>query len=236
MHLMKKMNFLYVLAFLFLFIECSPKQAKNEVSNSKYCANELSLLSVSDSLKKIKIAYHLEEKQLLSSIEEKLGDDVCGELVSFGLILKSEDVVKVQYRKMCDDGMILCGKRYWNAKMLLNEEGLLLIDYELSSIDSVKHWLHQNLLNGKGVKFKETSLKWEAKTPKDSIEKTFTAIMDGYLLKYEDLSQQFFSKKICDLETSQINILKEKLSFKLQLELEELIIILPPPPIEVIEE
>lgn len=230
---MKKAKFLYLfLLSIFFFIGCSPKQTKIKTSNSKYCANELSLLSISDSLKKITIDYSLEEKPLLSSIEEKLGENVCGELVSFGLILKNEDVIKIQYQKICDDGIIFCGRKPWKAKILLNEHGLLLIDYELSSIDSVKHWLHQNLMNGKGVKFKETSIQWQTETPKDSIEKTFANIMDGYLLKYEDLSQQLFLKKICDLETSQINILKEKLSFKLQLELEELIIIPPPPPIQ----
>jgi hypothetical protein len=233
MHLMKKMIFLYVFSFLFPFIGCSPKQAK--VSNSKYCSNELSLLSISDSLKKIKINYSLEEQPLLNSIAKKLEKNLCWKTIHFGLVLGNEDAINVYLQRECDKNIVSCYNRGGEASILLNKNGHLLLEYEIVSIDSVKYWMQKNFLNTNENHYKKVSIRWDTKTPKDSIEKAFINVMDGYFLKYEDLSQQLFSKKVCDLETSQINILKKKLPFKLRLQFGEQFLTPPPPPIEVIE-
>lgn len=236
MHLMKKMNFLYVLSFLFLFIGCSPKQAKKEISNSKYCANELSLLSVSDSLKKIKIDYSLEEEPLLNSIAKKIDTELCLKTIHFRVILANEDVANMYVQRECDKNIVSCYNRGTETYILLNKNGHLLMKDGVITIDSVKYWMRKNFSSKDDDHYKRVSIRWDTKTPKDSIEKTFTNVMNGYLLTYEDLSQQLFSKKVCDLETSQVNILKKKLPFKLRLQFGEQFLTPPPPPIDVIEE
>ncbi|WP_298518192.1 hypothetical protein [uncultured Kordia sp.] len=235
---MKNIKLLYVwFLFGFLFTACNQTQVKSEVHQSKYCTNQMSLFSVPDSLKKITIDYQLEAKPLLKSIEEKLDTNVCGELVGFGLILENEDVVKVKYRKMCDDGMISCYLGRKEANVILNLKGLLLIEHEIVPMDSVKFWMRKNFLKKKVIKYKRTSVLWDVETPKDSIEKAFAAIRDGYLLVYENLAQELFSKKICELKTSEIDTLKKRLPFTVELDLKRTILLPPPPPpIETTEE
>ncbi|WP_420574057.1 hypothetical protein [Kordia sp.] len=165
---MKNTKLLFVILFLGLFLmACTQNQA-----TSTGFENELSLLSIPDSLKKITIDYRLEEEALLHSIEKKIGENVCGATTNFGLILENEKPVNVYIHKICFDRMVGCFRRPREAKVLLNEKGMLLMAHELVDIDSIPQWM-QNNYSKKEFKYTQTSIRWVSETPKDSIEKHF---------------------------------------------------------------
>ncbi|WP_146169736.1 hypothetical protein [Kordia periserrulae] len=157
---------------------------------------------------------------------------VCGALTNFGLILENQEVIKVQYRKKCQDGigMISCYKEQFSIKALLNEKGSVLFAYESIPIDSIKYWIRDNFWDDGTYYYDKTSVQWETETPKDSIEKVLSTIKDGYLLIYEKLSQKLFAKKVCELQPAEMQQLKEQLSFTIQLNMEYKIPPPPPPP------
>jgi hypothetical protein len=229
---MKKMKSLYaVLLLAFFFAACTQKETKSEVKNSKYCVNELSLLSIPDSIKQITIDYSLKAEPLFNSIAKKLDKDLCLDMTSFGLVLANKEVVKVEVFKKCNHRVFSCFVRHPEVKILLNKKGMLMIENEITSIDSVKFWLGENFPNDNKYDLKEISINWDEKTPKDSIEKVFTMITDGYLQSYNKMSQKLFLKNVCELTIFQVDSLKDKLPIKINLELGKQFVP-PPPPIE----
>ena len=226
--------FLFLVLFL---VGCKQKEQVSNIDTTTHCPNEVHLFSVADSLKKIKVDYQLETKSLLRSLEEKLSTNVCGEFVVFGLTLTNGDMVKVKYKKMCNNAMISCFIRRHEARALLNKNGLLLMEHELILIDSIKYWMRDNYIDGEVIYKNKTSICWYENAPKDSIEKVFTNIKQGYNMIYKSYSQEIFSKKICDLNVKELNFLKETFPLTIRLDLERTNLIpLPPPPIETIEE
>jgi len=228
---MKRLKFTYgLLVFALLFLACNSKQSDENLTDSKYCSNEISLFSTQDSLHKITIDYKLDSDSIINSIENILNKDLCWNIVNFGLVLTNNKPVKVHLLKECNDGIIRCFRRFPEVNILLNQKGLLLIENDIIQIDSVKFWIHKNFPNDEEFDFEEISIKWTTETPKDSIEKTFENIIDGYLMNYSDISQKLFSKNICDLSKNQVDSLKTKLPFKIRLGMGRQMIPPPPPP------
>lgn len=219
------------LLFILIITACSSIQ-----SDRKYCSNEINLFSIQDPLKSISIDYTKEPDSIMSNIESILKKDLCWNMVYFGLELSNSKPVKVQLLKECEDSTLRCFRQFPEAQILLNQKGQLMIEYERTPIDSVKFWINKNFPNKVNNDLEEISIKWTVQTPKDSIEKTFENIIDGYLLNYSTLSLKLFSKDVCDLSKSQIDSLKVLLPFKLSLGMGSSI---PPPPliekVEVIE-
>jgi hypothetical protein len=222
---MKRLKITYILIIITLFFtSCASKENDKNFDNtlknksSKYCINEISLFSIDDSLQEISIDYDLEEDSIMKFIEKELNKDLCWNLVSFGIELPNNNPIKVQLLKKCNS---FCRTNFYSeVSILLNQNGISLIQNEFFvPIDSIKHWIHKNFPSNNSFDKKEISIKWTKETPKDSIEKTFVNIVDGYLLNYEDLSHNLFSKSICDLSENQIESLKSELPFKVTLEM-----------------
>jgi len=203
-----------LLFFAIFFVACTEKQVKD-----KYCSNERSLLSIPDSIKQITIDYSLQIKPLFNSIEKKLGKNLCWNLTSFGLILTNKDVVQVEILRKCKSAIISCFIRHPEVHIILNQKGMVMIENEITSIDSVKFWIGKNFPNDAKYGLEEISIRWDTETPKDSIEKAFVNITDGYLQSYQKMAQKLFSKNLCDLKIVQLDSLKEQLPIKIRLEL-----------------
>lgn len=234
---MKKIILKYSLLYLTLFFAaCSSNQVDDKLNESKYCENEISFFSITDSFQSIKIDYNDLSDSVLNSIENKLQIDLCWKKVDFGLELTQMEPVKVQLLKECDDGIIRCLIRFPEVKVLLNHKGQLMIENNVIPIDSTKFWIHKNFPNSDDFDLEEILIIWTTETPKDSIEKAFVNIIDGYLLNYEELSLKSFSKNICDLTESQVDSLKNILPFNVRLGMGRLIIPPPPPTDEQLKE
>ncbi len=226
---MIKTKFLGVQLLLMLFFAACEQSKVEDI----FCTNEKRLVSLPDTLPKITLDYQLEAKLLISSVEKQLGINVCDKPANFGVILANNDIVLVQLHKLfCDNGIISCYIRRDEAQILLNAEGTLLIEHELVAIDSVKYWLEDNLWNRNKINYKKTSLSWDKETPKDSIEKTFSNIKEGYLLSYRKQAKTCFKKTICDVSTDQLDSLQKQLPIEIRLELNKFPIP-PPPPIQI---
>ena len=234
---MKKIILKYSLLYLILFFAaCSSNQANEKLKESKYCENQISFYSIKDSLQSIKIDYNDVPDSILNSIENKLQMNLCWKKVDFGLELTNTEPVKVQLLKECDDGIIRCFRKYPEVRVLLNQKGLLMIETDIIPIDSMKFWIQKNFPNSDDFDLEEISIEWTTETPKDSIEKAFVNIIDGYLLNYEELSQKSFSKNICDLTESQVDSLKNILPLKIRLGMGRSIVPPPPPTDEQLKE
>jgi hypothetical protein len=215
---MKRFKIIYGLfLYISLFVSCTSNEIQNHAYNGKYCPNEISLFSIQDSLKKISVDYKIEPDLLIESIEDKIGQDLCQNMVTFGLALRDSEPIKVHLLKECGDRDMGFHRKYPEVKILLNQKGLLMIENELTPIDSVKLWIHKNFPNDEMSDLEEISIKWTSETPKDSIELAFNNIINGYLLNYAELSRKLFSKDICDLTENQVDSLKVKLPFKVRL-------------------
>ncbi|MEM6685051.1 MAG: hypothetical protein AAF617_04575 [Bacteroidota bacterium] len=221
--------FIIIICFVLFVVGCEQNKP-NQVRTPTYCSNELRLLSTPDSLKKITIDYSLQVRPLVNSIEEKLGKAVCDETVSFGLQLANQDIVNVHYEKFCDDGIISCFRRRFEVEVQLNQDGLVLADFELIPIDSLQFWMRTHCIDGELIYKSETAVRWDVETPKDSIEKVFATIKEGYRRIYKDYAQASFSKSICELTDSEIKTIKKVLPYTIRLDLERLDLIPPPPP------
>ncbi|MEZ4804724.1 MAG: hypothetical protein R2852_04370 [Bacteroidia bacterium] len=218
-----------LLLWLIIFTACSPNRSEDNLKVSKYCANEISLFSVPDSLQSIKIDYSLKPDSFFNTIANKLNKDLCWKMTSFGLKLNTSEPIKVQLFDKCEDGINRCGFRRPEVRILLNQTGKLMIERDIIPIDSVKYWIYKHFPNSVEYDLEEISFEWAIEANKDSIEKVFSNIIDGYLLKYEKLAKVSFSKNICNISKSQVDSLKSILPFKVRLGIKR-IIKLPPIP------
>jgi len=209
---------------------CSSNRVDDNSKTSKYCENEIRLFSIQDSMKSIAITYSQESDSIISSIQQELQIDLCWKMVHFGLEISKTAPVKVQLLKECFDGVIRCFRSFPEVSILLNQSGKLMIENNTIAIDSVKFWIYHNFPNEEQYDLEEISIKWTAETPKDSIEKTLINIVDGYLLKYEELSENLFSEAVCDLRESQVDSLSNIFPFKVRLGTGNISVPPPPPP------
>lgn len=223
------MNISYLfLLFPLLTTSCYLESTKEPVS-SQYCANQIALFSIPDSLEVLTIDYSLEVDTIIASIEQQLDQDICWKEISFGLALPNENPLKVDILLECASATIICGRRFPKVEILMNQRGQILIAGQGIPIDQVKFWLDNNLPVDNS--WEGISIHWRSPPPKDSVEKVFENIIEGYLMSCEQLSQQLFSEQVCNLSNQQLNYLKEQLPFKVELDL-NLIAPLPPPPLE----
>ena len=228
---MKKLKIKYIYLGIIAIVNasCSAPTKKVQPIPEKYCENEIRLFSISDSLTSIIIDYNIEPDSIMKAIGDKLQKDLCWKVLDFGLDINNMKPIHVKLHKKCLDGTIRCSGSYPEVSILLNQQGLLMIENDIISIDSVKFWIYENFPNNYEYDLKEISIMWTMETPKDSIEKTFINVVDGYLMNYEELSIELFSKNICKLSEMQVDSLKNRLPFNIQLGM-GLVLIPPPPP------
>lgn len=228
---MKRITVTYLLVlFVILVVGCKNAQNEKIIDDSKYCLNEIKLFSVVDSVEKIEINYNVDPDSTMSSIENVLNKDLCWNEVSFGMLLSNYEPVNVHLQKECDRRLEASGCSSPEVRIMLNRNGIVMLEGIIMPIDSVKFWIEKNFPDEQELSREEIVVDWDFSAPKDSIEKTFKNIVEGYLRNYAKLSDRLFGKNTCELSLKQIDSLKRTLPFKIKLGMGEFV--LPPPQIE----
>ena len=215
MNVLKIMNRIYgVLIFTLVVTSCNRKLNQHDLTESEYCANEINLFSIPDSMSSIDFDYNLSKDSIVEIIQNEFEEDICNEVVYFGL--QFDYPIKVKFLKECFNHTV-CFRIHSAVNISINPRGYLRLNSEIIPIDSLKSWIGSNYPSDEPYKHQEVSIKWSERVPTDSLKKVFSNIVDGYLLNYEVLAHKLYSKSICDLSNSQVDSLKIELPFNLKL-------------------
>ncbi|QHT71570.1 hypothetical protein GXP67_35350 [Rhodocytophaga rosea] len=218
----------FLLLFMYLFFSCSQKQSQE--AKNQYCANQIDLVSASDSLPLIPIQVSTSYDSvliILEKIENENNIKECSRLLYFGIPFKlNNDSInlRVHISRECHRTE-LSSSHTPSIKILLNVRGNRLVEEEPTNDDQfIKEILQKHYFNN-GVdprlpdNPKDTfiRLQWDAEVHSDNLQQTIKAIIEGYFLVTEQFSSRVFNKKICNLTEQEK--LSSKKEFPLHLEL-----------------
>lgn len=231
---MKKAILLVYLSFL--FFTCQEKQTEGEVKTiSKYCENELALLSPPDSLPIVKIDFSKDSTEVIQEIEKQFQVEFCDSTIHFTLKLRDESLLKASiYKDYCAQ-LVLSTPERGTAHFILENDTVLLLDGEFSSIDSVSVWCLTNLYDFKYEDYQYISLFWKDGVSTNNVENIILDIKEGYLKVCNIIAIQKFEKELCQLDEQELKKLQKIFPFNLQIDKWTLRgYPMPPPPPELI--
>ncbi|UPQ78870.1 hypothetical protein M0M57_14775 [Flavobacterium azooxidireducens] len=228
-----KNNFIYfgiaIVAITFLFVLFSYEKP------SRFCKNELFIIST-DSLLKFNLKLNQLKDSLAKDVEHFFYDsDICDKNINFGLILSNKEVVNVSVFKECDLNLLMSNRNRFS--ILLNHKGQLLLDEDMTTIDSIPNKILKQFINDYSGYEKHYSpyqnlhnqsffVNWRLLTPKDSIEKVLLKTQEGFVKIYDELANKRYSKNLCELNEKELFELKNGFDCHLVLDFFPL----PPPP------
>lgn len=231
-----KNNFIYfgiaIVAITFLFVLFSYEKP------SKFCKNELFVIS-SDSLPKFNLKLNQPEDSLAKDVERFFyKSDICDKDINFGLILENKEIVNVHIFKQCDKLLISNRNR---ISILLNHKGQLLLEEDITSIDSIPSKILKQFINDYSGYEKHYSpyqnlssqsffVNWRLLTPRDSIEKVLLKTQEGFIKIYDEIARKRYNKNLCELNEKELLELKNGFDCNLILDFFSLPFPTPPPP------
>lgn len=225
---------LYLLVgLLFCLTSCNFSQQRTP----KYCNNEVILFSVADSTQKVSLNYNQPYPKLMKSIELALNRQSCWDSVNFGLVLHNQQIINSFAFNKCQDNTIRCGTSYAPEMLFsITSQTVVTQDFEPIPIDSIKYWIAQNYPKDPldDIHIQEIAINWQPQVSKYRIEKVLKAVVEGYLMVYRKLSHKHYQKPLCDLNLSQVDVLKKILPFRIEIAW-RVDYPLPVPPDELIE-
>jgi hypothetical protein len=219
----------------FLVVLSSSCQKKLEIKYAKAAEVYAELISQPDSLKTIEINFDLEEEELVKAISAQIEKHECLNTIVFKLMLNSTSF-PFKLKKKCPDdpmeGLVMSITP--EVVIRTNYKGEILYNGKvLSKIGILSNEIEKDL----GLSIEEqryrTNLKWQKKTPIDSLFQTFNQIKVGYLKVYKRESKNEYEKTIEALSNQEINELKMKIPYLINILLrsyEDSKMVIPPPP------
>lgn len=233
-----KYYFLYfgiaIVAITFLFILFSYEKP------SKFCKNELFVIS-SNSLPKFNLKLNQPKDSLTKDVERFFyKSDICDRDINFGLILENKEIVNVHIFKQCNLNLLMSSRN--RISIYLNHKGQLLLDEDITSIDSIPNKILKQFINDYSEYEKKYSpyqnlrrqsffVNWRLLTPKDSIEKVLLKTQEGFVKIYDEISRKRVNTSLCNLNMNELNKLKKEFNCHLVLDFYPIPLPpLPPPP------
>lgn len=225
MVLVKPYYFLFVFYFLLLLTACSDEEVvESHLSPSKYCANELVLFSVGDTVPLMRFDNSIKGDSLIAEfLEKEIGKDICDSLIEYGIVIDTQTILKVTFNKYCS--VIRCGPGPF-VTILMNNEGVVLFNGEVCSIDSVQKKLLSSYENI-GYLSDRIYIKFDAEVKIEDGKQLLTELIKGYQYRTEEKANKKYGLSICDLNKEQLKWLIESCQFKV---LYGRIVPPPPPP------
>lgn len=190
------------------------------------------LLSGADSLPLIQYPFHLNNDSAFLYFQKYFDYELCDSITPFKLAIKNFEL-KVFINRDCPTHIINCKRMIPTIKMNMHKD-LLLNNHQIIPQDSLSYWIKNDFWHffymdeidyEKNPKLK---LRWDTSNDKKSIEKFFNDIINGYLMLYTEMAEDLFHKELSELSLEELNTLKHKLPFIL--ELGNLTYVPPPPP------
>lgn len=213
-----------ILIFSFLIYSCGKK------SN---CPNETIITKPSDNDVTLKLNYNQDQKQLIAEVEKLYNEDICWEERTIGLELET-GIIKTIFLKTCSDGSMRYIPPNSEIRILMNQKGETMLNYEIIKLDSIGNWIGKNFPNESDSEKEEIFFLWDKESPKEKIEEAFEQIRKGYLKSYDRISKDLFKRKFCELDGNELKKIKESLDFRVKLGFGEINI--PPPPPQLSDE
>jgi hypothetical protein len=219
---------IFILLFIYLSNSCLQKQSQE--AKNQYCANQLELITASDSLPLIPIQVNTSYDSvlvILEKLEKGNNIDDCNRLVYFGMpfALDNDSIkLRVHISRQCY-GLGLSSSRAPSIKILLNAKGNRLVEEEPTNNDQYITEILRNHYFNNGVdpslpdypRDTFVRLEWDSEVPSDSLQRTIKAIVDGYFQVSEEFSIRVYEKKVCKMTEQEK--LRSKKEFPLNLEM-----------------
>tara|TARA_R110000868_G_C10623382_1_gene742506 strand:- start:48 stop:743 length:696 start_codon:yes stop_codon:yes gene_type:complete len=199
------------------------KSEKSNIPKSYYCSNLTELFSVKDSLPQIVFDYSRNPRALIEDNESIFNEQSCEHHIEFGLEMPNSTLIKVEHLFMCDTSIIWCGPPH--IEINLTEDGSLRIGHNRIKKESLKSIILQNKI--KEFSSDEIHFSWAPTAPPDSIQKAFTEIIKAQVSFAEKLSLIRLEKEICELDSEELEILKRYLSFDINLDIGNSLLLSP---------
>lgn len=211
----------FTILFFVSFISCNVQKEDKKEQTPIYCKYNLDyLFSVNDSIPKFEIDYSQDKDSIFDFIESHFENDSCWHNRSFGLIMDTNTVVKINYSKSCSsDYYIACGRGYrYNTvfRASLNSQGELLMEGEISEPNQIAHAVFNKFAN-QNFPHVFSIIKWKSNTPTNTIKHVLTEIIRGYSLCYTKLAHDIFNKELHQLNTIQMDSLTKIIPFDVKL-------------------
>lgn len=203
--------------------------------DSIFCENEIKLIKAIDTLQSIEIDFNLTREGIYSQIDSKIINAKSLPIYDFTIPFnyKIDSVnsnnqlidLRVIVEKPLSDGCVLYPQRIF--EILVNKNNQLLINTSIGNIDSLvnKLSLHYDDTSRGFKKF--IAIQWDNGCDKKELQKIFKAIIDGQINASSKYAHIMFDKEICDLTPIQLDSVKQRVPFNLNL---FLISHTPPPP------
>ena len=208
----------FAIPYFALLTSCSTSTDPNGSHKNPYCVNQAGLFSIPDSLKIIDIDFGDSDEGLLALLTAETDIDSCWNKLAFGLPLAQNfEPVRVYVLNECPDHLIRLESKTKQISVLVNQFGQVLIDGEPLSIDSLQFSIKANLNVIEIPEQQEILVLWDRDSPRDSLKAALIGIVEGFLLKQEELALEEFSTSICSLNESQIHYLSEVLPMNIRL-------------------
>jgi len=213
---------------------------------SKYCKNQLELISAGDGFFSLEKELLLEQNfmQVLDSI---IGEEYCELTVDMGIKYDLESKkfnsgpstipIKVKFDKTCSDIVRGCG--YYNyMEVLYNSNYQILFEGEYTQMEELKKRIPQFFADIDSNYHEEPrkifmTIHWDSGVELDSLSNLFGNVIDGYFETVSQYSLRRFDNSICNLSKTQFDTLKLEFPFNLKIPSYELVsppVPLPPLP------
>ena len=217
-----KSTYIFLGYLVIMTISCQ-KSERSNIPEPYYCSNLKELFSVTDSLPKIVFDYSKNPRKLIEDNESIFNEESCEHHIDFGLEMPNRSLIKLKHLFMCDTSIVWCGPPH--IEINLTEDGSLRIGHNRINTESLQSIVLQK-------KFKKLSsykihFSWAPSAPPDSIQKAFTEIIKAQVTFTEKLSLRSLEKEICELDSEELETLKRYLSFDINLDIGNSLLLSP---------
>jgi hypothetical protein len=231
------MKISFQILFLALIISCQPTE---KIEKTKGCVNETELLKGNSTLN-ASIDLNLMPEEQVQHLQKQVDVSLCRGATAingeFSIDTSSfENLIILDW--YCVDSTNYLDEQgppcvlIRSKQILINSEGQILIDGNLIKVDSISDFISQLSIDffwRNEFKRVAYEVKWDIGTDNRIKFQVFAAVRDGYLKAADKISmEQYQSKKLCELDSIQLQELKKK--FRLAFTIEKELPVPPPPP------
>ncbi len=205
---------LVILMFTLLVTSCQTHQ--------DHCANEKALLTIANSFPSVILDFSKTKGELENKIRSITSAQNQKKPLHFNLLLNGKNYHSSIHAghsiKPACYGMPAMQHRSPQLEVNLNFPNQALMEGKhLIPLDSIPGYIRWYLPNDKPYGEKVVKLTWKPESDALAIEKTIAQIGKGYLSFYEKEARAKFKKPLCQLDSTELNVVSKKYPFELRL-------------------
>lgn len=202
---------------------------KAEITDSLYCKNQLELITSVDSIPKILLDLRNTSDSCLAYIQSFFNYNICDRKVYYAIPIDIKSKSIDQTENSIDLKIRLVNHCEWyhedirsTIQIRVNNNAEVLIEGEYALQDSLIHliphyYLHDEYSLIKQVENSTIELKYDNQVNIEKLITILSYVIKGYLSTVEEFSNIEFQKQLCQLTSSELKVVKNKLPFEFEI-------------------